>query len=231
MKNKIKIFLLIATVLSLAFFFNDIKNALSRISNANIVDNGNISSNNENLSDNKKSTTENSEQKNPTAVKPENLKPSETVEPVDPKNVVITDKKLTATISISCKTILDNLDKVNKEKIDIVPKDGIIFQSAEVTFFEGESVFDVLKRTAKENKIHMEFEETPIYNSAYIEGIANIYEFDVGSLSGWIYKVNGIAPGFGCSLYQLKDNDVIEWVYTCDLGRDVDAYVEGVENS
>ena len=27
--------------------------------------------------------------------------------------------------------------------------------------------------------------KTPIYNSAYIEGIHNLYEFDCGSLSGW----------------------------------------------
>lgn len=33
-------------------------------------------------------------------------------------------------------------------------------------------------------KIHMESSFTPVYNSAYIEGIHNLYEFDVGKLSG-----------------------------------------------
>ena len=41
------------------------------------------------------------------------------------------------------------------------------------------------------------------------------------NLSGWIDKVNDCVPIFGCSRYQLKDGDVIEWVYTCDLGDDV----------
>ncbi len=70
----------------------------------------------------------------------------------------------------------------------------------------------------------MEFEDTPIYNSAYIEGIANLYEFDCGELSGWMYKVNGWFPNYGCSRYQLKAGDKVEWVYTCDLGVDVRGY-------
>ena len=62
---------------------------------------------------------------------------------------------------------------------------------------------------------------TPVYNSAYIEGISNLYEFDCGERSGWMYKVNGWFPNYGCSRYELKNGDKIEWVYTCDLGRDV----------
>jgi hypothetical protein len=67
----------------------------------------------------------------------------------------------------------------------------------------------------------MDFRNTPIYNSAYIMGINNLYEFDAGELSGWMYKANGEFPNYGCSRYQLKPGDVIEWIYTCDLGRDI----------
>ena len=70
-------------------------------------------------------------------------------------------------------------------------------------------MFNVLVREMKRNKIHMEFENTPIYNSAYIEGIANLYEFDCGELSGWMYKVNDWFPNYGCSRYQLKAGDRI----------------------
>ena len=117
--------------------------------------------------------------------------------------------------------ILDNMDLCKKEKRELVPEDGWILKPMTVTFYEGESVFNILQRTCKQQKIHMEFENTPIYNSAYIEGINNLYEFDVGNTSGWMYKVNGWFPNYGCSRYQLKDGDVIEWVYTCDLGKDV----------
>ena len=70
----------------------------------------------------------------------------------------------------------------------------------------------------------MEFENTPMYNSAYIEGIHNLYEFDCGELSGWMYKVNDWFPNYGCSRYQLQDGDVICWEYTCDLGVDVGGF-------
>lgn len=141
--------------------------------------------------------------------------------PVEPEDVEIGDAEYTCTLSISCATILDNMDLCDPEKVELVPEDGWILQPMTVTFYEGESVFNVLQRTCKQQKIHMEFENTPIYNSAYIEGINNLYEFDVGNLSGWMYQVNGWFPNYGCSRYQLKDGDVIEWVYTCDLGKDV----------
>lgn len=131
------------------------------------------------------------------------------------------NKQLTCTLSVKCDTILNNIGKLDIGKIDIVPKDGIIFAEKTVVFYEGESVFNVLVREMKKNKIHLEFEDVPIYNSAYIEGIANFYEFDCGELSGWMYKVNDLFPNYGCSNYLIKDGDKIEWVYTCDLGADV----------
>jgi hypothetical protein len=36
-----------------------------------------------------------------------------------------------------------------------------------------------------------------------------------------MYKVNDWFPNYGSSRYQLKPGDVVEWVYSCDLGRDV----------
>ena len=141
--------------------------------------------------------------------------------PIEPGNAVISDRELTCTMSVRCDTILKNIAWLDKEKIELVPKDGIIYAEQTVTFYEGESVFNLLVREMKRNKIHMEFENTPIYNSAYIEGIANLYEFDCGELSGWMYKVNGWFPNYGCSRYQLNEGDKVEWVYTCDLGADV----------
>ena len=131
------------------------------------------------------------------------------------------DGILTCTIYIQCETILNNMELCDPNKVDIVPANGWILGNTEVTFTEGETVFDVLQRVCKEKGIHMEYMESPIYNSAYIEGIYNLYEFDVGNLSGWMYKVNGWFPNYGCSLYTLSDGDIIGWVYTCDLGNDV----------
>ena len=140
---------------------------------------------------------------------------------IESENSPIGNEELTCTISISCETILDNMDYCNPEKIEIVPEDGWILKPVEVVFYEGESIFNVLQRTTKQNKIHMEYVTTPMYDSSYIEGIHNLYEFDVGELSGWVYKVNEWFPNYGCSLYELKDGDIISFLYTCDYGVDV----------
>ena len=142
--------------------------------------------------------------------------------PVEPENQKVNKgKTYTCTFSIECSTILNNLSELDPDKLELVPSNGVILAPIKVTFYEGESVFDVLQRVCKENNIHLEFSWTPIYNSAYIEGIHNLYEFDCGALSGWMYRVNGWYPNYGCSRYQLADGEVVEWRFTCDLGEDV----------
>lgn len=140
--------------------------------------------------------------------------------PVEPQDIKKnTEEVHYCTLSIDCKTI--NPDQLTQEKKSVLPEDRVIFQSQKVLFYEGESVFDVLLRETKKNRIQMEYTTTPVYNSNYIEGIHNLYEFDCGELSGWMYQVNGWYPNYGCSRYLLKDGDVVNWRYTCDLGRDV----------
>lgn len=131
------------------------------------------------------------------------------------------DKKLLCTLEVRCDTILKNIELVEKEKRDIIPKNGAILPVCEIEFEQDETVFDVLKRVLLENKIHLEFEGTTIYDSVYIEGIGNIYEFDGGDMSGWLYKVNGKVPSVGCSQYTLKTGDKIEFLYTCNMGLDL----------
>lgn len=128
--------------------------------------------------------------------------------------------ELYCTLSVSCDTLLNDISRLDEEKRKLV-KNGVIFPATKVEFEEGESVFDVLLRVMKEEKIHLEFVNTPVYGSVYIEGIGNLYEFDAGELSGWMYRVNGEFPNFGCSKYILKNGDRVEFVYTCDLGKDV----------
>ena len=147
--------------------------------------------------------------------------PEDKPAPVEPQDTTVTQTAMKCTISIACNTILNNIDSLDEGKTDLVPADGWILMPVTVEFYEGESVFNVLQRTCKQMGIHMEHEMTPIYNSAYIEGIGNLYEFDCGELSGWMYSVNGWFPNYGCSRYQLSDGDTINWVFTCDLGFDV----------
>lgn len=130
-------------------------------------------------------------------------------------------KKLHCTISIECSSILNHIENLKEEKLDVLPSDGIILETTKVSFYEGDSVYDVLTRVCNDFGIHMEASFTPMYNSYYIEGINNLYEFDCGQGSGWMYRVNGWYPNYGVSRYALRDGDVIEFRYTCELGDDI----------
>ena len=133
------------------------------------------------------------------------------------------DGKLTCTLEIRCDTLLTQLDKVPAEKVNLVPEDGIMLAATEVEFTGGESVFDVFRKVLREEKLHFEYVDASAYDSVYIEGIGNIYEFDCGPQSGWMFSVNDVYPGLGCSAYTLADGDVIVFSYTCDLGADLGA--------
>lgn len=126
----------------------------------------------------------------------------------------------TCTFVIECKTILDNKDKLKKGLEKYVPDDAVIF-SKTVGFDSGESVYDILRRICDENSIQMEASYTPAFSSYYVEGINNLYEFDCGQGSGWMYSVNGIFPNYGCSSYKPASNDKIAFRYTCELGYDL----------
>ena len=167
---------------------------------------------------------EKKEDKDNIATEESKLKNKEEVAPKE-KPEENSKSKHTCTISIECGTILDNWSNLNKNKAEFVPQDGWIMGSTTVEFNEGDTVYDVLTKACKESKILMEASYTPMYGSYYIEGINQLYEFDCGNLSGWMYRVNGWYPNYGCSKYEVSDGDNIEWKYTCDLGRDVGGYM------
>ena len=126
------------------------------------------------------------------------------------------------TVSIVCDTILGNMDELTEGKNVYVPENGVILAPSTVQFVTGETVYDVLKRACAAVDIPLEYRWTVEYGGYYIEGINELYEFDCGPESGWMYKVNGWFPNYGSSNYILKDGDIIVWAYTCrGLGEDL----------
>lgn len=178
----------------------------------------------------KKTTTEKPEQ---SVAKQEQKAPEQTTKQTKPQ---VTEqpkqpteqpqKKRSVTIAIRVDTLLKNWDLLDPslQSEKYVPKNGVILKTTTYELLsEKDTVWDVLQRATKEHKIQIEYQgaNENIYNSVYVEGINHLYEFSAGSLSGWMYKVNGVYPNYGCSQYTLKDGDVIEWHYTVDLGRDL----------
>ena len=147
-----------------------------------------------------------------TKPKPEN---NQTITSPKPENK-------TVTIAISCKTAINNgLNK--KPGFSHLPSNGIILQNMKVEFNEGDTVFDILVKITRKKGIHMEYRGSG--SNTYIEGINNLYEFDGGSNSGWMYSVNGVYPNYGVGAYKVKSSDVIKFNYTCNLGADLGARV------
>lgn len=138
------------------------------------------------------------------------------------KNTTTKQRVYTCTIEIRCDTILNNMGDLKAGKEVYVPSNGVILPTTTVEFTDGETVFEVLRRACASKNIQIEYSWTPLYGSYYIEGINNLYEFDCGQQSGWMYKVDGWFPNYGCSSYKLKDGEAIVWCYTCKgLGEDV----------
>ncbi len=129
-------------------------------------------------------------------------------------------KEHKCSVCVRCDTALLSA-ALPEQNAAMLPANGIILYEKEIVFNENDTAFDVLLRELRERKIHMEFNRTPGTKSAYIEGIANLYEFDCGELSGWMFKYNGTFPSVSCSELTVSDGDVLEWLYTCDMGRDI----------
>ena len=128
----------------------------------------------------------------------------------------------TVTMSIRCDTV------VGKSDSEYIPEDGTILDTTEFEIEEGDTVFSVLTQAAKTYGIQVENTGSSgnAHGMVYISGINYLYEMEFGDLSGWVYHVNGLSPSRNCGEYTLKDGDVIEWLYTCELGYDLNEVYE-----
>lgn len=117
------------------------------------------------------------------------------------------------TFSICC----DLLPEENQHPA--LPDDGNILSPTVFYFEQGDTVLDALQQACKQYQLQVEIDGSDTL--AYVRGIANLYEFDYGALSGWVFLVNGESASVGCGQVPLADGDCIQWIYTLDLGRDV----------
>lgn len=139
----------------------------------------------------------------------------------------ITADSKTVFLTIRCDSVFNNYDKLDDtlKSGGYIPSDGLILRRTEYVMRDGDSVFDLLYRAVRHEKIQFDYngKNSNAFGTAYVKGIGYLYEFSCGSTSGWTYAVNGVFPNYGCSNYELHDKDEIEWIYTCDLGQDITA--------
>lgn len=135
--------------------------------------------------------------------------PTPPTPPVEPPKEV----KKQVTISIDCKTILNNMDTLKEQYKNFIPSNGIILANVKVEVLEGDTVLTVLKKITKEKGIRI------INQGGYISNIANINQMGMqNGQGGWMYQVNGTLGEVGSDSYKLSNGDVVRWRYTCYPG-------------
>lgn len=117
-----------------------------------------------------------------------------------------------------------NSEKPKKDTVTVMIKissNEVPLSPTVVEIEPGDTVLDVFYRVTRTYKIQQSVRGSG--TNAYIEGIANVYEFDRGSGSGWMYRVNGIFPDRGVGAVPVQNGDRIDFLYTLNLGKDLNA--------
>lgn len=107
----------------------------------------------------------------------------------------------------------------------VISSNEVPLRPTKVEITDGDTVLDALIKVTKEKKIQMDYRGGR-GGTAYVEGIANVYEFDRGQGSGWMFRVNGIFPDRGAGVVPLYAGDRVEWLYTTNLGKDLGANLQ-----
>lgn len=160
-----------------------------------------------------KNTEKTSTSKNPTKNKSSTAQSTTKKKTTTTKKQTTTSSTITCTVTVECKSILKNMDKLADGHAPYVPSDEYFINGCTVTLANGSSAYDAVQLACNKQGVHM-----TTVNSGYgkyVKGFNNIDEKDCGSQSGWLYFVNGSSPSKSCSKYKLSNGDNVVFSYTC----------------
>lgn len=92
---------------------------------------------------------------------------------------------------------------------------GMLLEDRELRLEEGVNAYEQLIYAARSEGIIIDNRGSE--RSPYIAGIDNIYEFDCGELSGWVFTVNDKISSVGAGEYILREGDRVCWRYSIYL--------------
>lgn len=125
-------------------------------------------------------------------------------------------KKAEAKKQSSKKESTKKKEETKKEE----PEQKVVYVSVDnycskksIKFEEGDTPYSVLKKTgAKVSARNTKY-------GVYVEGINDLFEFDKGDESGWMYKVNGKVIMDSAGDYKLSANDKVVWYYVTEFQK------------
>lgn len=118
------------------------------------------------------------------------------------------------TMEIRCDTALGKTENA------YLPQDGVMLPETKLDIRKDDTVYDLLLRATRENRLSLDASGAP--GMMYVSGIQYLYEQDCGDLSGWMYLINGESLSVSCDQYLLQDGDRVQWVYSCEMGKDLE---------
>ncbi len=98
---------------------------------------------------------------------------------------------------------------------------GYWLEGKSVTVKEGSTVYHALLEALKGTGITQRGAASGYVKSMTKDGVT-LSEFGQGKNSGWLYKVNGLAPSVALTQYTLSPEDDILWYYTADWQTEPD---------
>ena len=117
---------------------------------------------------------------------------------------------------------------------------GTIIPQTKVPFQSGENIAQVTIRLLEELGMGYTYSGT-LTSNFYLASIKNFTvnntyydqmgEFDAGTGSGWMITLNDWFIDKSTAAFRVSDGDVIQWKYTCQVGKDIgDTYSSGTGN-
>jgi glucan-binding YG repeat protein len=121
-----------------------------------------------------------------------------------------------ASTNNSTQTTSNSTSKLEEPKqkvvnISVKGYDGYSISKTELQFKEGSTAFSALEDLSDLKKISLDYMGSGRY--LYVQGINGQMEKDKGATSGWIYSINGVTPNVSSGDFDIKEGDVIEWIY------------------
>lgn len=90
-----------------------------------------------------------------------------------------------------------------------------VVASQSIPYQEGDTALSATVRLLQINGLHYSIRGSG--SASYVEGLAGLYEFDHGPLSGWLVYIDGNRIGTGSGSYSVQAGSHIHWQYTTNF--------------
>lgn len=122
------------------------------------------------------------------------------------------EKTIPVKVTIDCLSAVEYYNELSDAKRKVMPSEGVFISGYETMLEENSTCYTALLQVCDELGLHIE--HTGIPGTEYIKGLGNLYEFDLGGESGWLYSVNGEKPAVGANGVKLESEDDLRWFYS-----------------